>query len=160
MRITRVAESAKPATGINTRRTHGASTICTATYGSGARTGMGIILPVQRVILSVLRMAPSASDAVVPGSARRTTPVPRFGSGSSPPAAATPWASAPVSDRPVSSGVSRREPPSRAEPARGATEAERSSEVFWRQCRMIAYRSAAIQRWRLRRVKLKPPYRP
>ena len=61
------------------------------------------------------------------GSWDRTAPVPRIGSGTGPPPATSTWASASVSDRPASSGVSRREPPSRAEPARGATEAERSA---------------------------------
>jgi hypothetical protein len=81
-----------------TRLTDGVFTTCTGTYGNGARTGMGITQPAQRVILSVLRTAPSASGAVVPGATRRTTPVPRFGAGTGPPSATTPWASASVSD--------------------------------------------------------------
>jgi hypothetical protein len=76
---------------------------------NGAQTGMGITQPVQRLILSALRLAPPASSAVVPGSSRRTTPVPRFGTGTSPPSATSSWASASVSDRPASSGVRRRE---------------------------------------------------
>ena len=40
----------------------------------------------------------AASGAVVPGTSRRTTPVPRIGAGSCPPSAATSWASASVSD--------------------------------------------------------------
>ena len=36
---------------------------------NGARTGMGITPPAQRVILSVLRVVPAASGAVVPGAA-------------------------------------------------------------------------------------------
>ena len=51
-------------------RTAGVFTICTGTYGSGARTGIGITRPAHRVILSVLRTAPAASGAVVPGSTR------------------------------------------------------------------------------------------
>ena len=113
----------------NTRPTHGASTICMATYRNGARTGTGITRPGQQPILSVLRMAaPPASYAVVPGATRRTTPVPRFGTGTGPPTAASSWASASVSDRPASSGA--RTPGAagqKAEPARGATGTERSS---------------------------------
>ena len=67
-----------------TRLTDGVFTTCTGTYSNGARTGMGITPPAQRVILSVLRMAPTASDAVVPGTSRRTTPVPRLGAGVGP----------------------------------------------------------------------------
>ena len=101
--------------------------ICTETYLSGVRTGTGLTQQVQLAILSVLRLAPTASNAVVPGTTRRATPVPRFGAGMSPPSTTSSWASASVSDQPASSGVSRREPPSRAEPARGATETERSA---------------------------------
>ena len=47
--------------------------ICMATYGNGARTGTGITRPAQQPILSVLRAAPTASFAVVPGTTRRAT---------------------------------------------------------------------------------------
>ena len=62
-------------------------------------------------------------------------------------AVSTLWASASVSDRPASSGVSRREPPSRAEPARGATEAERIGTFsFTPAMPQITYRPAAMKR--------------
>ena len=96
------------------RPTRGVFTICTGTYGSGARTGSGLTRPAQCVILSVQRTAPTASIAVVPGysSADYARSALRL-DGASPPTATTTWASASVSDRPASSGVSLREPPSR-----------------------------------------------
>ena len=85
-------------------RTNGVFKTCTETFGSGARTGTAIIPEAQCVILSVLRPAPAASHAVVPGAARRAAPVPRIGTGTCPPAATTSWASASVSDQQAKGG--------------------------------------------------------
>ncbi len=58
------------------RPTPGASTRCTATSGSSARTGMENTLPGQSPTLSVLSRAGSASCAAAVGSARRATCAP------------------------------------------------------------------------------------